>query len=345
MSPRRVAAVGSRRPAGRAGGTETTRSIKGAKSAESAGRCRPGGRSLHEVATDDGVRLIVEHVPAVGEAVGAVWVGHAFLANRRSLDRPRGAGFGSALVQHGLEVYLADMRGHGATARLDPDTRDTWSYRGIVRYDLPALTRFVRGRHPSLGVGAIGHSLTGHGLLAHLSRSASAGDPTGGLDAVVSIAGANWLPSTEPSRPLWWLKRAIFEAMALLPRWFGRLPARRLGVGSEDASRAFVDELCRFARTDVWSTGDDPDYRAGLLEVETPVLAIAGRGDRLLCREASWRLFHAPLRHKTLRCFGRAETGFDPGHMELLTDPRSRPIWHEVGRWLAGRLLQARAVR
>jgi len=96
----------------------------------------------------------------------------------------------------------------------------------------------------------------------------------------------------------------------------------------------------RGSTTTYASPRDDPDCRAGLRTVETPILAVAGRGDRLLCREQAWRLFYRSVPNKTLRSFGREDTGFDPGHMTLVSDPRSRPMWHEIGRWLAGRLLR-----
>lgn len=124
-------------------------------------------RTCFHLQTTDGARLVVEHIPASGEPVGALWCAHAMMANRRSLDRPRGSGMASVLATHGLEVYVADLRDHGEAAT--NGRAPTFDYAKIVFGDLPALTQFVRDRHPKLPIGAIGHSLSAHGVLAWLS--------------------------------------------------------------------------------------------------------------------------------------------------------------------------------
>jgi predicted alpha/beta hydrolase len=295
--------------------------------------------------TRDGVRLAFTHRPArvaPGERPrGAVVLGHAFMASRRSLDRPAENGLASELAAAGLEAYAFDFRGHGGSkGALDSATKAVlnsagWNYANIVDLDIPAMVAFVRSRHPALRVGLVGHSLAGHGVLAWLGT-----DPHARLRAVVTIAANIWLRELEPSRALWLEKRATVEAAGALAAACGRIPARALRLGSEDAPAAFIADLRRWARAGRWTGPRGEDYLASLARVEGDVLAVFGAGDRLLCRPLSGELFHRHLRSARVEMHvaGAADLGFDPGHMELVTDPRARPLWRRIAGWLAARL-------
>lgn len=300
-------------------------------------------REILGVETRDGATLAVEHIPAAGPGrpIGAAWVAHAMMANRRSLDRPRGAGLASRLAAAGIETYLADLRGHGAAS-----PAPHWTYDEIVREDLPALGRLLRERHPDLPAAGLGHSLAAHGVLASeglLVPGGPAAAPP--LDAIVTIAGNPWLRVFEPSAIRWAEKRAaagLFRAVALA---CGRFPARALGMGSDDVSTEFVCDIARWVQTGRFSGRDGTDYLGGLARIRAPVLAVFGAGDRLYCHPVSGARFHAHLLRAPLETIvaGRALLGFDPGHMGLATDPRARPLWDEIARWLSRRLLAVSA--
>ncbi len=296
----------------------------------------PPTRERIEIVTEDGVRLAADHLSPEGAApgAGAVWIGHAFLANRRSLDRPAGAGFASEIAAAGLHAYAIDLRGHGES-RLANGAAG-WHYEELFR-DFEAATRFVRDRHPGASVGAIGHSLVGHGLGAWLGTRERGAVP---LDAIVTIGANVWIPSLEPERLRWLRKRAVIALMSGVTRVCGRLPARALRAGSEDAPAEFVEVFGRWARGDRWAAPDGTDYLAGLARIETPTLAIFGSGDGILCHPTCGELFHrrmtgAPVE---MHVAGPREVGFDPGHMEMVTDARSRPLWRRIGAWLAAAL-------
>ncbi len=62
------------------------------------------------VRCDDGWILRGQRMPGPGPVVVC---GHAMMVDRRTLDRPRGAGLASALAEAGLDVVMMDARGHG----------------------------------------------------------------------------------------------------------------------------------------------------------------------------------------------------------------------------------------
>ncbi len=295
-------------------------------------------RAVLSVETRDGISLAVERIPAAGSACGAAWISHAMMANRRSLDRPRGAGLASRVAAAGIHVYLADLRGHGGSRPPAP----RWRYDDIVREDLPALTRFVASEHPGLPIAGIGHSLAGHAALA-AQGLAGAGERA--LDAIVTIGANIWLRSFEPSPLRWAEKRLLAAGFLAVARAWGRFPARALGVGSEDVSLEFVEDTARFVASGRWAARDGTDYLAALGRVRAPVLAVLGAGDRILCSPAAGARFHARAAAAPLDILvaGRPALPFDPGHMGLVTDPRARPLWDEIARWLCSRLLLAAA--
>jgi len=294
-------------------------------------------REVFRVSTDDGVALALERIPARGKALGAAFLAHAMMANRRTLDRPRGAGLASRLAAAGVETYVADLRGHG-----DSGPFREWSYDEIVRRDLPAIARFVRARHPGVPLAGLGHSLAGHGLIAALADPQGALPP---LDLAVNIAGNAWLRGLERSWTKWLEKRAAMTLSLAIARAVGRIPARALRYGSEDVSRTFIEEIARWTREGRFSLSDGTDLLAAMPRVETPVLAVFGAGDRLLCVPEAGARFHAGLRRLETIVAGRALCGFDPGHMELVTDPRSAPLWEEIARRVARRLEEAARAR
>ncbi len=270
----------------------------------------------------DGWRLAATRFDPEGPALGVVLAGHAMMANARSLDRPAGAGLASELAAAGFRVYALDVRGHGAS-----DRGGSWTYDDIVRLELPAAIRFVSGRHPGEPLAFLGHSLCGHAGLAALART-----PDLPVQAFVSLGSNVWIRRHEAD-PWTWRRKALTMAGTILAcAAFGRLPVRLFRQGSEDEPRAYFAQMARWTRTDRWTGLDGFDYLAGLARVKSPVLAIAGSGDDLLCRPASSAAFHAHLTGTTV--VHRVVEEGRPGHMDLVVR-RIPSLRDEVVRWLA----------
>jgi pimeloyl-ACP methyl ester carboxylesterase len=184
----------------------------------------------------------------------------------------------------------------------------------------------------------LGHSLTAHGMLAMLGQHPEVNDR---IDALVSVSSNVWIPDIEPSRARQIRKWMVLAAFGAVTWPIGYFPAKRLGAGSEDVSRSFVETFQSLRKSAKWrSTDGKTDYIAALDRVRVPVLAVVGRGDTLLCHPDCSARYHrlltdARVWHWTV---GKS-TGlnFDPDHMQVLTDERASGVWRGIGRWLEER--------
>jgi predicted alpha/beta hydrolase len=297
---------------------------------------------LIPVDTEDGWTLYMEeHPPAAvaglggaAAARGAVLVSHGMMVNRKIMDRPPGRGLVSHLRRRGYHVYSLDLRGHGASGP-KAAAGATWSYDDLVQRDLPAALRAVARRHPELPRALVGHSLSAHGGGAALGLA-----PELPVDAAVLISPVVWIRGHEPAAGWWAVKRLLLAAWYGLTRTVGHMPARRLGIGTEDEPPAYVRQFVDWARSGRWTSRDGSvDYLEALARVEVPVLVLTARGDRWICRPPAVERFAAALRRAPveLRVLGRRdlpELPRQPGHMTLVTDPRSRPAWDLLADWL-----------
>ena len=209
-----------------------------------------GPRTEIAVQCEDGVVLQVERIPACGRVRGVAVLLHAMMVDRRSMDRPPGAGLATTLASEGWEVWNADFRGHGGSVV------ERWSYDDLVMYDVPALVHAARAAGGPVWV--VGLSLGGHVSLASVAARACA------PDGLVLLSANVWLPSLEPSLARRLMKHLSGGLLLRLTRVLGRFPSRGLRVGPADESLDYIEDLIRFWRQDRWASRGDLDWRAGL---------------------------------------------------------------------------------
>ena len=292
-----------------------------------------GGDEL-EVRTADGWILSVLHLHAVGEPQGVAVLGHAMMVDRRSMDRPAGAGLASTLAARGWHVLLADVRGHGASGPT-PEAGGAWTYDDVVFQDLPALIGEARALHPGLPAALVGHSLVGHMSMA--AAGSGAYGAAAGPDLHVLIATNTWIWGLDPRRDL---LRARDTLLFLgITRLFGRFPSRLVRMGPASEARGYVGDLGRFLFSGVWGSADGRhDYLRNLGRVTGPILALSGAADGLMAHPAAVARWSAHLTSAdvALRVLRSGDLGLseDPGHMEIVTDPGSRGVWEEIARWM-----------
>lgn len=279
------------------------------------------------VRTADGWSLSVRRLPGEATTGRAALLLHAMMVDGRTMDRS--GGIGTALSEAGIETWVADFRGHGGSGPT-PIGGGRWNYDHLVEQDVPALCRSVRAESDATSLVVVGHSLGGH------VTAASAGRGLCSPDGLVLLAANTWVPGLEPSRRMRLKKGGAMAALGLVSLPLGRFPSRRLGVGPADESGPYIRDLVRTWYEGAWTARDGFDYLEGLGTVTCPALAVLGRGDHLLAHHvgaSAWaRHLGGPL---DLWRVGRPEgLPFDPGHMELVTDPRCRPIWDRIAGWV-----------
>jgi predicted alpha/beta hydrolase len=276
---------------------------------------------------------------AGGRPPAAMLLASGMMLDRRAMDRPAGRGLASFFQARGFAVYSLDLRGHGESGP-HASRRVDWSFDDLVMADIPAAIAAVKARHPELPLIWLGHSLS-----AHAGALAAGLCPELPVDLLVLLCPGPWVRAFEPSWPLWQAKRGLLRLWDAAAALCGRFPAAHLGIGTDDESRSYVRQHREWAASGRWASRDGRvDYLAGLARIRRPALVVAAGGD-LLCRPRSVREFAAAIGPPAA---GTAElwevTGGElgrrlpPGHMDMVTDPPSLPVWERIDGWLRARL-------
>ena len=260
-------------------------------------------------------------------------VGHAMMVDRRTVyraDRPSLAG---TLRDAGMRVLVPDQRGHGASG---PGARagGRWTYDDMIG-DVGLYLELARSLAPSLPIVLVGNSLFGHLAFSYLGMHTDAP-----VKAVVGFAVNIWNRRWTASCARWWAKRAFVAASLPVVTRLGYLPARRLGLGSEDEPLEYWRSMWRWVPGDCWDGDDGTDYAALMERVPARVLVVVSDGDRLLSHPDDALLFTAALgrRREVVRlgphCAVETLRGLEPRHVEMVASPRCAPLWQYVARWI-----------
>jgi pimeloyl-ACP methyl ester carboxylesterase len=113
-------------------------------------------QALIETRTADGVQLRLRHEPARGPSRGSVLLLHGLSANDAVFNVP-GRDFAAHLAEHGLDCYLANLRGAGPSDH----PRQPWSLDDYVSKDLPALISAGQQASGRRELSWVGHSMGG----------------------------------------------------------------------------------------------------------------------------------------------------------------------------------------
>src|SRR5260370_4425847 len=192
---------------------------------------------------------------------------------------------------------------------------------------MPAACAFARSRAGGGPVVVVGHSVGGPVVLG------ARGSKRIGVDAIVLLGSCVWLRRLEPSLSRWWLKRATIAAIRAVSRRAGRFPARALRLGSDDETRACVEDIARFVRSGAWTSADGKiDYWASLPSIRVPVLQVVSEGDRFECPPESGIRFVAGVggRHDIVRVASADDGGPPPNPMGLLTRGSVPSVWNGI---------------
>ncbi|MCA9680804.1 MAG: alpha/beta fold hydrolase, partial [Myxococcales bacterium] len=173
---------------------------------------------LHSLAAGDGWLLRVwdywtgsaSSRPGEGPR-GVVILGHAMLADSRTLARPDRPSLASVLVEAGFRVLVPDLRGHGQSGPCPRDGGD-WVLDDIVE-DIGVYVDLARSLEPQRPIALVGHSLFGLASLAWIGQN-----PDPKVRAVAAVTCDIWNHRFEPSRLFWWLKLALYLFTVLITK-------------------------------------------------------------------------------------------------------------------------------
>lgn len=256
----------------------------------------------------------------IGKRRGVVLCLHAMMTDGRYFGARRDGSFAASLAQAGLDVFVADFRGHGRS--MPPVAgKDDWSFDDLVENDLPAIIDAVSAA-AEVGAGELailGHSLGG------LVTCAALGTGRIASPRILALAATSvWLGET-PAR------RALMAAYRGVTALFGRAPIRALRAGTADESASYVDQLASWSANGRWLSLGGVDYLVALETITTPVFAFSGATD-WMCRPADAEVITRRIRScEPLRVVGRKYGDpLDPDHFQLFTRPELTRLRTEV---------------
>lgn len=258
----------------------------------------------HRVITSDGWTLDLKRVPPSGERrhPRPVITQHGIVTNGRNVDFDEQRSLARYLSSRGFDVWVPSLRGTGESEKPSLFGRaGDHDFDTFVTEDLAAILAYVKKESGSEVVDYVGHSMGGMMLYAHLARG---GDDIGRavtigspvrfhlsgrverlLRSVVGLAGyAAWFP----------LRRGAHLSLPVHGGWQG--PVERLlispentdvtvwrsfiAVGMDDVSRPLLEQFGGWIADDVFASRNrEIDYFAGLSNVRTPILVMAGKID------------------------------------------------------------------
>jgi oxygen-independent coproporphyrinogen-3 oxidase len=257
--------------------------------------------SERTVTTDDGVELALHRLRAYRDGRPAALLVHGAFSNHGVWVREaHPGGFAHYLLGRGLDIWLADLRHHGASAR-EP-RRGAWRFEDWILHDAPALIDRVLEETEGAPLTWVGHSAGGVvGLCWQVRRAASTP-----LAAIVTFG-------TPGPTNVGMMRRALAAVAFATSRTLGVFPAPLFGMGPESEAGRILADWMRWNLSGRWVGQDGFDYFDALTGLASPLLSVAGAGSR---RKSI--VVHDGLSHRG-----------------LLRDPRARErCWPETAAWL-----------
>jgi predicted alpha/beta hydrolase len=277
-----------------------------------------------EARTEDGVTLRIDRVAARGSARGAVLCLHAMMTDGRYFGARREGTFAAALADAGLDVYVADFRGHGRS--VPPHAGEgNWSFDDLVELDLPTV---VTACSMASGLVASELSILGHSLGGLVACAALATRRIVPPRVLGLAATSVWLGET-PGR------RALMKAYRGVTALFGRAPIRALRAGTADESFTYVEQLTGWSNNGRWLSLSGFDYLAALEAITAPTFAFTGATD-WMCRPFDAETITRRIRTcGPLRIVGKKfGDRVDPDHFQLFTRPELAALRAEIAEKL-----------
>ncbi|WP_341708788.1 alpha/beta fold hydrolase [Halopseudomonas sp.] len=289
-----------------------------------------------QVASDEGGVLQIQRLGTDSATAPVILLLHGAMADSR-LYLAAQCGLAGFLAEQGYCVYLADLRGHGASQPTLEQQPSICSGDLILR-DIPALLNTLVERHARQRLFVLSHGWGGVWLASALIRQPQLLPRISGLVQLGvrrrALAGGRWVR---------FVRRTLWGSLASLSgRLKGRVPARALGLGSQDEARAIHAANLAWERGEWRDLEDGFDYASALNGLAwPPSLYLAGDRDRVLGHIDDVRRFARELgRHDAQVILLEKGRGCSRhyGHSDLLTHPQAeQDHFPLIADWLAQR--------
>jgi len=273
--------------------------------------------STRRLRTDDGVELALHRLRAHRDRRAAALLVHGAFSSH-TVWLQAGGGLAHFLGERGFDVWLADQRHHGGSAR-EPRPF-AWRFEDLILGDAPALVARVMEETDGAPLAWVGHSAGGAVGLAWLAR----------LGRAAPLAAMVTLGTPGPSGMRLARRTLALGAIAIC-RVLGRFPARALRMGAEDEAALVLGDWMSWNTGGRWVGRDGFDYLAALAAVRTPYLGVAAEDDHLFAPADACRQMVSAVgaARKALRLVPHLD------HRGMLLDPRARDsCWPQVSDWL-----------
>ncbi len=275
--------------------------------------------SERTVVTADGVELVLHRLRAYRDGRPAALLVHGAFSNHSVwVRRAHPGGFAHYLLGRDLDVWMADLRHHGESAR-EP-RRGAWRFEDWILQDAPALVDRVKDETDGAPLIWIGHSAGGVVGLCWQARE----------PATRSLAATVTFGTPGPNR-VGLVRKGLATLAAGTARVLGTFPARAMGLGPENEAGRVLADWMSWNTSGSWRGADGFDYFSALDKVVSPYLAVAGDLDFVFapapsCNEVVERI---GARRKALAVHRHLS------HRGLLRDVRARErCWPETASWL-----------
>ncbi|HTL11834.1 MAG TPA: alpha/beta fold hydrolase [Bdellovibrionota bacterium] len=280
--------------------------------------------------------------PATGASGGGapVILLHGAIENARIFFSSNGKGLAPYLAAEGYDVFVVDLRGRGAS--MPPIGRGSaHGQNETIVVDIPAVSDEVArltGDKPQIWGS---HSWGGVTMLAALARH-----PRLRPRVARMVFFSTKRCIHQFNSEVFWKIRFFWHGLAfLMVRLFGYLPAKRMGMGSDDETRLSHWESTRWVRPGPWvDPRDGFDYGAALdawpADEKPPMLFLTGAADRCLGHPADVKALiqEAGPSQFGFEVLGRFNgNAVDYDHVSILTHPEApKDVFAELVRWLRG---------
>ena len=318
-------------------------------------------QATHFATTDDGWRIAVHHYP--GRGGEPVLLCHGLGANGYNMDLGPDHSLARYLAEHGQDVWLLELRGHGASCHrvAGSKARSVWTFDDHALRDVPAAVGLVLSQTRKRYVHWVGHSMGGMVAFAYLGKTRDQR-----IASICSMASpTDFSPRPKRAKVMAWLLRALSFlptlpyhrlAGALIPFYWSlplsfpthegrntRTRAIRQSIANLVApvNRGVLGQFGLWFRTGrLLSRNGEFDYGEALGNITIPTCALAGSRDWMLRpNEMRAGLERLGSKKRVFHEIGtQSGTDYEYGHGDLVIGRNAqREVFPLITSWLEAR--------